>query len=116
MAVFDAVINNADRKGGHIIPTLDGRIFGVDHGVCLHSEDKLRTVLWGWADEPLPAPAVELLERLRVELAARLDGMLAEHLSDIEVGTLGMRVQRLLATRCFPRPSDDRPAIPWPPV
>ena len=53
MAVFDVLINNADRKGGHILRDLDGHIYGVDHGVCLHVENKLRTVLWGWAGKPV---------------------------------------------------------------
>ena len=53
MAVFDVLINNADRKGGHVLRDVDGRVYGVDHGVCLHTEDKLRTVLWGWAGKPV---------------------------------------------------------------
>ena len=53
MAVFDAVVNNADRKGGHVLEMADGHRYGVDHGVSLHAETKLRTVLWGWAGEPL---------------------------------------------------------------
>jgi uncharacterized repeat protein (TIGR03843 family) len=116
MAVFDAVINNADRKGGHVIATVDGRIFGVDHGVSFHMEDKLRTVLWGWVGERLPAPAVELLEKLRADLAGRLGPALAEHLTAMEVGTVGMRLERLLATSCFPQPGGGWPAIPWPPI
>jgi uncharacterized repeat protein (TIGR03843 family) len=116
MAIFDAVVNNADRKGGHVIVTVDGRVYGVDHGVTFHTEDKLRTVLWGWVGEPLPADDVELLEKLRVELSGRLGATLAEHLTEMEVGTLAMRVDRLLATRCFPQPSEDWPSIPWPPV
>nr|WP_205863047.1 SCO1664 family protein [Planosporangium thailandense] len=116
MAIFDAVVNNADRKGGHIIVTVDGRVYGVDHGVTFHAEDKLRTVLWGWVDEPLPADGVELLEKLRVELTGRLGPTLAEHLTEMEIGTLAMRIDRLLATRRFPQPSEDWPSIPWPPI
>ncbi|MEN3309527.1 MAG: hypothetical protein V7603_5729 [Micromonosporaceae bacterium] len=116
MAIFDAVINNADRKGGHVIATVDGRVYGVDHGVCFHSEDKLRTVLWGWVGERLPADGVELLDKLRVELTGRLGVALGAHLTELETGTLAMRVDRLLATRCFPQPSEDWPSIPWPPV
>ena len=55
MAVLDILINNADRKGGHVLEGLDGQVYGVDHGICLHTEDKLRTVLWGWAAESIPA-------------------------------------------------------------
>jgi len=116
MAVFDAVVNNADRKGGHVIATVDDHVYGVDHGVTFHMEDKLRTVLWGWVDEPLPAEAVELLEKLRAELDAWLEAVLAEHLTGMEIGAARMRLDRLLATRRFPQPSDDWPAIPWPPI
>ena len=59
MAVFDVLINNADRKGGHILRGVDGDVYGVDHGVCLHVEDKLRTVLWGWAGKPIDDDTLE---------------------------------------------------------
>jgi len=113
MAVFDAVANNADRKGGHVLPTLEGHVYGVDHGVCFHTDDKLRTVLWGWAGEPLPEEAVETLEKLR---GADLGAALAGHLTAAEVVALGVRTERLLAAGCFPLPGDGWPAIPWPPV
>jgi uncharacterized repeat protein (TIGR03843 family) len=116
MAIFDAVVNNADRKGGHVIVTVEGRVYGVDHGVTFHTEDKLRTVLWGWVGQPLPAEGVELLEKLRVELGGPLGTTLAEHLTEMEIGTVAMRVDRLLATRCFPHPNEDWPSIPWPPI
>jgi uncharacterized repeat protein (TIGR03843 family) len=116
MAVFDAVANNADRKGGHVITTVDGHVYGVDHGICFHTEDKLRTVLWGWAGEPIPEPAAEPLARLRAELAGGLSAELAAHLTEMEIGSLAMRVGRLLATGCFPRPNEDWPSIPWPPI
>jgi uncharacterized repeat protein (TIGR03843 family) len=116
MAVFDAVANNADRKGGHVLATLDGPVYGVDHGICFHTEDKLRTVLWGWAGEPLPADAVALLERLRAGLRGPLGATLGAHLTEMEIGSLGMRVERLLATRRFPKPGDEWPSIPWPPI
>jgi hypothetical protein len=67
MAVFDAVVNNADRKGGHLLP-LGNRIRGVDHGVCFSAEDKLRTLLWQWRGLPLTDEAVDVLSRLRAEL------------------------------------------------
>ena len=73
MAAFDVVVNNADRKGGHVLAGTDGHLYGVDHGLTLHVEDKLRTVLWGWVGQPLPADVVEPLEKLRAEL----DGGLA---------------------------------------
>ncbi len=116
LAVFDAVVNNADRKGGHVLSTVDGRVYGCDHGVCFNVEDKLRTVLWGWVDEPLPAEALEVLGALRPALAGDLGAALAEHLTRAEVARIGKRVDRLLATGSFPAPRGDWPAVPWPPV
>ena len=116
MAVLDAVVNNADRKGGHLLPTDDGRVYGVDHGVCFSVEDKLRTLLWQWRGDPLPQEACAVLERLRSELAGgELAGVLREHLTRAEVRATTQRVERLLATSVYPSPSPDWPAIPWPP-
>src|SRR4051812_23545448 len=70
LAVLDIVVNNTDRKGGHLLPGLDGRVYGVDHGICLHTDPKLRTVLWGWIGEPVPPDTVEKLRKLRWEFAA----------------------------------------------
>ena len=116
LAVLDAVINNADRKGGHLLPAPDGRLYGIDHGVTFHTEDKLRTLLWGWAGEPLPAEAVPVLERL----AAELDGTLGERLADLltaaETQALRERVRRLRETGVHPAPGGEWPSIPWPPV
>jgi hypothetical protein len=84
--------------------------------VCFHAAGKLRTFLWGWIDEPLPADGVELLEKLRAARGADLDGTLAAHLTAVEVTALGVRTQRLLTERRFPAPSPDWPAIPWPPI
>jgi uncharacterized repeat protein (TIGR03843 family) len=109
------VINNADRKGGHLLPTPQGRVLGVDHGVCFSAEDKLRTLLWQWAGEPLTEEAVEVLERLRLALAGPLCEELAEHLTRREVRATQKRVERLLTSRTYPFPSEDWPAIPWPP-
>ncbi|MBK5307764.1 MAG: SCO1664 family protein [Frankiaceae bacterium] len=114
MAVLDAVVNNADRKGGHLLP-LDGRVRGVDHGVCFSAEDKLRTLLWQWRGLPLPAQALEVLSRLRAELEGALADELHEHLTRREVLATTRRVDRLLTSRLHPEPSEDWPAIPWPP-
>jgi hypothetical protein len=119
MAVFDAIANNADRKGGHLLPTADGHVYGVDHGVCFAVEDKLRTLLWRWRGQPLPKEATEVLRRLRSDLSGERRGGIGERLRELlakrEVdATLG-RVKRLLATGVYPLPSDDWPAIPWPP-
>lgn len=113
MAILDAVINNGDRKGGHVITDVDGDIWGVDHGVTLSVEPKLRTVLWGWAGTPIPTDIIDPL----ADLAARMDEGMPEierWLDDWEVHELKARVRRLLDTPTFPLPSDDWPAIPWP--
>ena len=116
LAAFDAVANNADRKGGHVLSTVDGHVYGVDHGVCFHVENKLRTVLWGWIDEPLPDEALEVLGKLRAELSGGLGAALAEHLTAAEVAQVAARVEQLLTVRRFPAPDGDWPAIPWPPI
>jgi uncharacterized repeat protein (TIGR03843 family) len=115
MAVFDAVVNNADRKGGHLLPTEDGRVRGVDHGVCFSAEDKLRTLLWQWRGRPLAEEAVEVLGRVRALLEGGLAEALSEHLTVTEVQATAHRVDRLLTTGVHPHPSPDWPAIPWPP-
>jgi len=116
MAAYDAVVNNADRKGGHVLTAPGDRLFGVDHGVCFHTEDKLRTVLWGWAGAPLPADVVESLDGLRAALDGDLGGRLAEHLTATEVAAVRHRLTRLAGTGRFPRPDHDRRPVPWPPV
>jgi uncharacterized repeat protein (TIGR03843 family) len=116
LAVLDAVINNADRKGGHVLVGPDDRIYGVDHGVCFHVEDKLRTVLWGWSRRILPPDALEMLEGLAEGLTSRLGEDLADHLTRSEVTAVRGRVARLLATTSFPDPSEEWPPIPWPPI
>jgi len=114
MAVLDVVVNNADRKGGHVLAGTDGEIYGVDHGLTLHVEDKLRTVLWGWVGQPLPVDVVEALEKLRAELDGSLRETLVEHITRREIRTLTTRVAALLAQPRFPEPSGYGPAIPWP--
>ena len=115
MAVLDAVVNNADRKGGHLLPRPDGRVQGVDHGVCFSAEDKLRTLLWQWRGQPLDDEAVEVLSRLRALLEGELGQRLSELLTGAEVRATAARVDRLLAEGRYPHPSPDWPAIPWPP-
>lgn len=116
IAVFDAVINNADRKGGHLLPVGDGHVYGVDHGVTFHVEDKLRTVLWQWAGEPLPAEAIDALVDLRGTLERDLGDRLHELLTRREVRRTIRRVDDLLAVGRHPEPSGDWPAVPWPPM
>lgn len=115
MAVLDAVLNNSDRKGGHLLPRKDGRVQGVDHGICFSAEDKLRTLLWQWRGEPLDDDSVEVLSRLRSELEGPLGEALHALLTVTEVRATVARVDRLLTTGRHPMPSPDWPAIPWPP-
>ncbi|HEU5034570.1 MAG TPA: SCO1664 family protein [Mycobacteriales bacterium] len=115
IAVFDAVVNNADRKGGHLLPTRDGHIYGVDHGVCFSSDDKLRTLLWRWRGRSLTEEAVAALSVLRAELEGDLAAVLRDLLAPEEVGATIVRVDRLLGSGKHPMPSEDWPAVPWPP-
>jgi uncharacterized repeat protein (TIGR03843 family) len=116
LAGFDLVVNNADRKGSHVLPTPDGRVLGVDHGLCFHRDEKLRTILWGWAGRPLPAAVLDGLRRLSVELDGALGGQLDELITVTEMTALHHRIDRLTATARFPRPPDHRTPIPWPPL
>ncbi|CAL2061540.1 MULTISPECIES: SCO1664 family protein [Streptomyces] len=116
LAVLDAVINNADRKGGHLLPTADGRLYGIDHGVTFNAEDKLRTLLWGWAGEPLTAEAVGVLKGLRDALDGDLGERLGPLITTAELDATRARVAALLASGLHPEPGGDWPAIPWPPV
>jgi uncharacterized repeat protein (TIGR03843 family) len=118
LAVLDAVLNNADRKGGHLLTASDGRLCAIDHGVTFHADDKLRTLLWGWAGEPLTGEAVAVLRGLKARLAdgAPLAAGLAGLITPAEVDALRKRVAALLTSGRHPMPGGDWPAIPWPPV
>ncbi|QTE30514.1 SCO1664 family protein [Pengzhenrongella sicca] len=114
MAVFDVVVNNADRKGGHILPMPDGHRYGVDHGVTFHVEHKLRTVLWGWVGEALRPGELAGVERVRADLDGDLGRRLSGLLSEEELVALAARCDRLLASGRFPGPEGAMPAFPWP--
>ena len=118
LAVLDAVINNADRKGGHLLPAAGGRLYAIDHGVTFNTENKLRTLLWGWAGEPLAPEAVEVLKALQEALGT--GGALAVRLSALitgaELDATRARVAALLESGRHPEPGGEWPAIPWPPV
>lgn len=116
LAVFDAVVNNADRKGGHVLVTEDDHVYGVDHGVCFHAEPKLRTVLWGWAGQPLPTEVPPVLDRLADALAGPLAAQLAGLLTDEEVAALAARVAALRTAGRFTVPRAGGPTVPWPPI
>ncbi len=113
MAVFDVLINNADRKGGHILAGVDGQVYGVDHGVSLHVEDKLRTVLWGWAGKPVDEETMAAVAGLREQLRSGLANRLGEHITEREIAALRARTDALLDDPVMPT-SDRRRPIPWP--
>ncbi|MDQ1710108.1 MAG: hypothetical protein QOG49_1493 [Frankiaceae bacterium] len=115
MALLDAVINNADRKGGHLLPLPDGHVFGVDHGVCFAVEPKLRTLLWQWRGQRIEPAELDVLADLRAALSGDLGDALRALLSADEVSATARRIRSLLKSCCFPYPSADWPAIPWPP-
>ncbi|RZQ66145.1 SCO1664 family protein [Amycolatopsis suaedae] len=114
LALLDIVVNNTDRKGGHVLAGADGQIYGVDHGICLHTDPKLRTVLWGWVGDPIPDRELELLQGVGPALDGELGKALGEHLTGAEIKAVGDRARQLLTTRVFPEPGDDWRAIPWP--
>ncbi len=114
MAVFDILVNNADRKGDHILAMPGGHRHGVDHGLTFHAEHKLRTVLWGWIGFELSADEREGIANLRAQLAGEFGGTLAGLLLADEVAELAARCDRLLAEGSFPEPSGRMPAVPWP--
>ena len=113
LALFDAIINNTDRKFGHLLVDHDGKLRGCDHGVCFHQENKLRTVLWQFAGEQFTAEEIELLNKVN---KLDLDSSFAELLTSAEISALSERISNLLEAGQFPFPSDEWPAIPWPPV
>jgi uncharacterized repeat protein (TIGR03843 family) len=118
VAMFDIVVNNADRKAGHCLLGDDDEVWMIDHGVCFAVEPKLRTVIWTFVDEPLPADAVEDLERARRELDAHgeLRAALGELLDVEEVDEVAARTDRLLAAGRFPEPEPGVRPFPWPPI
>lgn len=112
IALFDVLINNADRKGGHLLPTDDGHVYAIDHGVTFHTEDKLRTLLWGFADRPLSDAEIADLKRLRA------DGTLADRITELltepETAAFHARIDALLGVGCLPNPAGRHRPVPWP--
>jgi uncharacterized repeat protein (TIGR03843 family) len=113
LALFDAVINNTDRKIGHLLPDQNGHLFACDHGVTFHTEDKLRTVLWQWAGDPLTSDELAALEETSTFVDSHL-ALLSVHLTEDEIEATARRINRLRADGIMPLPSEDWPAIPWP--
>ena len=115
VALFDAVINNTDRKIGHLLPSQTGNLFICDHGVTFHEEDKLRTVLWQWSGHPLNEDELATLRNLRDSIKVQQIAELSHLLSAVEIEALEMRIERLIAEAIFPEPNPDWPSVPWPP-
>ncbi len=115
MAVFDIIVNNADRKGGHVLEMANGHRHGIDHGLTFHTEHKLRTILWGWLGQDLHSDELEGIERVRSDLTGNLGDTLAGLLADPEVAALAARCDLLLREPKFPAPQGAMPAVPWPP-
>jgi len=116
MAVFDAAVNNTDRKAGHLIPVPGGHVYGVDHGVTFSPVPKLRTVLWAWRGQPFLDGESAALRGLRLALDRALGDELRGLLDPIEVRATARRIDALLAAGVFPQPDPGWPALPWPPV
>ena len=113
MALFDAIINNTDRKFGHLLITTGKQVFGCDHGVTFHEEDKLRTVLWQFAGEKFNQTEIRLL---KASLQVVSSPEFLELLSEREIAAASKRINSLLALNEFPLPNPNWPAVPWPPV
>ncbi len=110
MCAFDIAANNADRKSGHVLFGDGGRLWGIDHGLCFHRQPKLRTVIWDFADQPVPPRLLVDLQRVASDLPEALDRLLDE----AEREAIVERIDRLLHTGTFPEPLGDRPPYPWP--
>jgi uncharacterized repeat protein (TIGR03843 family) len=114
MSLFDAIINNTDRKIGHLLPINADVVYGCDHGVTFHVEDKLRTVLWQWAGDTFTDKETEILKQAIKALQGDLRTHLEPLLTKEEIDATASRVKRLLTEGCFPHPNPNWPAVPWP--
>ena len=118
VALFDLLINNADRKGSHILLDPDKHLWLIDHGLCFHEDDKLRTVIWDFTGEPIPADLLADLRKFHQTLTLTSeDGIgLNAHLSQAEILALAKRADDLIQSAHYSNPPEDRRAYPWPPV
>lgn len=114
MAIFDAIINNTDRKIGHLLPINSETVFGCDHGITFHVDDKLRTVLWQWAEVSFTDAEIILLKRAYDLMSRELGQTLGQYLTQDEIQATLFRIKRLLKTAHFPLPNPNWPAVPWP--
>jgi uncharacterized repeat protein (TIGR03843 family) len=118
VALFDLLINNADRKGSHLLVDKEGHLWLIDHGICFHRDDKLRTVIWDFAGETIPDELCQNLRDLQRKLkpGSSLYNILENYLSPAEIGAMEGRARQVLSSRRFPDPHPDRRPYPWPPV
>ena len=114
VATLDLVVNNADRKAGHVLADRSGTLWCIDHGVTLHTQPKLRTVMWGFAGRTLPDEMVSMVRKVQDALDRGLHARTAELLSTREADALANRVEAILAEPVHPDPPTDRPPLPWP--
>lgn len=115
IAMLDLIINNTDRKIGHLLPTADGHLYGCDHGVTFHTEDKLRTVLWQWAGEKFTAHEISLLQQAKEIFSTSKIELIQGLIETEEIEATLSRIDRAINSGLFPEPSPDWPAVPWPP-
>nr|WP_269151242.1 SCO1664 family protein [Spelaeicoccus albus] len=115
LALFDIIANNADRKGSHILHAPGGRTIGIDHGLTFNADEKLRTILWGFAGLPLSADESDALKHLDAQWDA-FAGELSAVLDDDEINAARARLAGVLSEGCFPAPPTSRYALPWPPL
>jgi uncharacterized repeat protein (TIGR03843 family) len=118
VTLFDSLINNADRKGSHLLVDPEKKMWLIDHGICFHAEDKLRTVIWDFAGERIPENLCKDLQTFRQKLVGNSDlvAELKRYLSGEEIQAIGMRADRLVSTGLFPNPNPNRRFQPWPPL
>ena len=115
IALLDLITNNTDRKIGHLIPTTTGKVYGCDHGVTFHVEDKLRTVLWQWARAPFSESEIEILKLAKILIAVEKRDVVLGLIDEEELEATTSRIDIALLNGHFPEPSQDWPAVPWPP-
>lgn len=118
LAAFDYLVNNADRKGGHCLVDSQNHLWGIDHGITFHAANKLRTVIWDFAGQPVPDALLEDIEKLCMTVDSpqnEFHQKLSALLHDAEVRAFQKRIRRILKTRQYPQPGPG-PNYPWPPV